>query len=120
MAKKQLSKIVGENIAKQRKKLGFTQEKLAEITDIGQGAISRMENGSVIPKFERLDIIAQALHCEVADLFKKEKGASSKASVKTPAESNSTIIADMLRPLDDKEQQLVLGTVAEMVRLLRR
>jgi transcriptional regulator with XRE-family HTH domain len=115
MAKKQLSKIVGENIAKQRKKLNLTQEKLAEIANIDQAAISRMENGTVIPKFDRLEAIADALQCTVAELFYKEENRLERQ----PDEDNVNKLAVMLHGLSAEKRDVVFGTINELVKLIK-
>lgn len=58
MTEKELAEIIGENISGRRRKLGLTQAQLAEKLDIGQDALSRMENGAISPKIARLRDIA--------------------------------------------------------------
>jgi transcriptional regulator with XRE-family HTH domain len=117
MAKKQLSKIVGENIAKQRKKLNLTQEKLAEMINIDQAAISRMENGTVVPKFDRLEAIADALQCTVAELFyKNEKQLARHEKLN---KGNINKLAVMLHGLSAEKTDVVLGTMSELVKLIK-
>jgi transcriptional regulator with XRE-family HTH domain len=118
MEKPGLSKIVGENVAKQRRKMGLTQERLSEITNIAQGAISRIENGSVVPKFERLELIADALQCPVADFFRRPEDDGRKSS-KTPDTDYSEIIANIIRPLSPKEQKRIVDIVAKVVGLIK-
>lgn len=118
MAKRQLSKIVGKNIVRYRRDMNLTQEKLAEITGIDQTAISRMENGTVIPKFERLEAIAEALHCPVAELFYKEEDVYS-SQPKNDLDSQIAKLTAMLQPLSAEKRTIVLGTMDELVRLLK-
>lgn len=80
MTEKELAEIIGENISGRRRKLGLTQAQLAEKLDIGQDALSRMENGAISPKIARLRDIAAALQCSVADLFREpDEGADERA-----------------------------------------
>lgn len=72
MQQKPVAKILGENIANRRRELGLTQMALAERLDIGQDALSRMENGMISPKIARLREVATALECSVASLFREQ------------------------------------------------
>ncbi|MCL1890340.1 MAG: helix-turn-helix domain-containing protein, partial [Desulfovibrionaceae bacterium] len=76
-----LTKIVGANIMNRRKRRNLTQEKLAEMVGIGQQSLSRMEQGHIAPRFERLQGFANALGCSVADLFQQEDDGTQQASV---------------------------------------
>jgi transcriptional regulator with XRE-family HTH domain len=62
-------KSVGENVRRQRRALGMTQEKLAELAELAPRTIQKIEAG-------RLDILAttvrrlrQALRCRYDDLL---------------------------------------------------
>ncbi len=62
-------KSVGENVRRQRRALGITQEKLAELAELAPRTIQKIEAG-------RLDILAttvrrlrQALRCRYDDLL---------------------------------------------------
>lgn len=93
-----------------RKSRGFTQEELAEKVGIGQQSLSRMEQGHIAPKFERLQDFAEALNCPVADLFRTgDKN----------AEIQAVSIMDILQPLSTEAQELVVNHVADMVRIMK-
>lgn len=64
-----LASIVGANIAALRAKRGWNQTQLAEKLGMGPDSLSRMERGMVAPRFARLELIAEALTCTVAELF---------------------------------------------------
>ena len=66
-----LSALVGENIARRRKQLGMTQDELAEKLEISASAMSRIESGQASPRFSRLEELADILHYQVADLFRR-------------------------------------------------
>jgi transcriptional regulator with XRE-family HTH domain len=62
-------KSVGENVRRQRRALGMTQEKLAELAELAPRTIQKIEAG-------RLDILAttvrrlrQALRCRYDDIL---------------------------------------------------
>lgn len=106
---KNLSKILGANIATKRSRLGLTQAQLAEVLDVGQDALSRMEKGIISPKISRLPILASSLHCAVAELFR------------TPDETSSeraAAIEEILRALPSEQQEHVLQIMSEIVSIL--
>ena len=106
-----LTKAVGAVIYKKRKALGLTQAALAEKLGIGQQSLSRIEQGRMAPKFERLQDIADALECGVADLFR-----NADAGVEQCANS----IAGLLAPLTDEERAFVLEQNARLVRFIMK
>lgn len=111
MTEKELAEIIGENISGRRRKLGLTQAQLAEKLDIGQDALSRMENGAISPEIARLRDIAAALQCSVADLFREpDEGANERAAA----------IAELLRQLPPESQESVLRIVSEMASQMTR
>ena len=106
MTERELAKVIGENISVRRRALGLTQAQLAEQLNIGQDALSRMENGTISPKIARLRDIASILKCTAADLFREpDEGADARAGA----------IAELLRQLPIESQESVLRIVTEMV-----
>lgn len=105
-----LTRLVGRNIYSKRKRLGLTQEELAERIGIGQQSLSRMEKGRIAPKFERLQIIADTLGCPVADLF-RENDPDTSALVER--------VIDMLHGLDTRRRELVFRHAAGLAGLLK-
>ncbi|WP_040975561.1 helix-turn-helix domain-containing protein [Necropsobacter massiliensis] len=65
----EVNKRIGKTIAKYRQQSGFTQEQVAEILEIGNEAVSRMERGIIIPNAVRLIELAEIFNCTVADLI---------------------------------------------------
>ena len=61
-------RLLGHAIWSTRKKIGFTQEKLAEKSDLSTVFISRIERGVESPSVDNLVKIAKALGVKVADL----------------------------------------------------
>lgn len=59
---------VGTNVAKYRKAKGFTQQELADLVDITQEAIARLEKDVRVPSFKVMAKIADALNCSIDDL----------------------------------------------------
>ena len=59
---------VGDQIRTQRKRLGLSQEILAESAGISQSHICRLETGVHVPTFETISKIAQALSIDPSKL----------------------------------------------------
>jgi transcriptional regulator with XRE-family HTH domain len=61
-------RLLGHAVWKTRKKAGFTQEQLAEKSDLSTVFISRIERGVESPSVDNLVKIAKALEVKVANL----------------------------------------------------
>ena len=61
---KNASYLMGENIAKRRMELGFTQEKAAELIGVSRQSYSRIERGKTRLVSKKLSKIADAFHCD--------------------------------------------------------
>jgi len=107
----ELALVVGENICRQRKTMGLTQAKLAEMLDMGPDSLSRIEKGVVAPRFQRLVEIAKILDCAVADLFRMD---SDPLSVKLDT------LADMLRPLPPDAQEDIVCLMMDVARTIKK
>ena len=101
---------LGIAIAERRKQKGLTQGQLAGILGISQVSLSQIENGLIAPKLVRLQDIADALSCTVADLFRP----SPSDSVQKVA-----MIADMLQALPERYQDMFLSMIESAVSSLR-
>ena len=110
MTKSDLAIIFGKNIQRKRTQLGLTQDELAERLGIGQQSLSRIERGTMAPKFERLQDIASVLHCPVSELFVDD------ATKDTDTES---IIRDILHGLNHNERISILKFISEASLLLK-
>lgn len=104
-----LTRTVGRAIHLRRKILGISQEVLAERVGIGQQSLSRMEQGKIAPKFERLQIIADALGCRVTDLF---------INAETAEDSYTRYLTDIMSPLSVEERAFVVEQAARLARFL--
>ncbi len=60
-----------KTITQKRKAKNITQARLAEITGINRGMISRLESSDYVPSIDQLQSIAEVLDFEVVDLFKE-------------------------------------------------
>lgn len=62
-------KKVGIKICSFRKKIGYSQEKLAELLCISPQAISRWENGHTLPNTQTLPMLAQIFGCTIDEII---------------------------------------------------
>lgn len=98
----------GAVIAEKRKLLRISQEVLAERVEISQESLSRMEKGFIAPRFERLQLFADALECSISDLFRVQGDADERAGT----------IAKILSSLSDEQQKEIVGIVATVAKLV--
>jgi transcriptional regulator with XRE-family HTH domain len=106
---RELAQAVGSIIAERRNRLGLSQSELAEKVGINQESLSKMENGKISPKFERLQRFADALDCRVEDLFKFKP--------RQPAEQ-AAAIADMIQGLSGEKREVIVRMIADMVNVM--
>lgn len=64
-----LKKLLGKRIKELRAKKHYTQEYLAELTDLGATSISKIETGLYHPSDENLEKIAKVLDVEPYQLY---------------------------------------------------
>ena len=60
---------LGNKIKKRRKELGLSQTELAEMTNISQPGISRLENGRYVPSSPVIVVLAKALRMSTDELL---------------------------------------------------
>ncbi len=70
MEDKQFLILLGQEIAKQRKKLGLTQLDLASLVNMEKPTITRLEKGRTNPTSITLFKISKALNIPVSKFFK--------------------------------------------------
>ena len=61
--------LLGARIREIRKARGFTQEQLAEMIDVEQKHVSRIESGKNFPTIDRLEKMAAALNVPLMGFF---------------------------------------------------
>lgn len=61
--------MVGLNIRRMREEVGITQTKLAQVINIHQESLSRIELGRIKPSLTTLEKIAAALGVAISELF---------------------------------------------------
>ncbi|MFZ7235044.1 helix-turn-helix domain-containing protein [Avibacterium avium] len=104
---KQLLLSVGQTIAKYRQAVGLTQAQLAEILEISNDAVSRMERGKSVPNILRLLELSEIFHCEIADLLTN----SSNRSM-----DQARQLEQLLKGLDGYERAELLNLVERMLK----
>ena len=58
---------LGQKIRDLRKSMGYTQEKLAELVDIDNKHLSKIENGLHLPTYKTLKKLSDVLHFSLED-----------------------------------------------------
>lgn len=71
---------VGERIARRRRQLGWTQERLAETVECSKAAICRYESGKRAPTLAMLEKIAGVLGLTLAGLCRAPSGSEAGAA----------------------------------------
>lgn len=69
-----LNQEIGEIIRKRRKSIDYTQEKLAELSDLNVTFIGEMERGHCNPSIDTLHKISQALAMPLSQLIYAAEG----------------------------------------------
>lgn len=64
-----IRKIFGQNVRKYRKSKGFSQEKLAELVDLGDKSVSPIECGNSFISIGKLEKLCEVLEVEPFQLF---------------------------------------------------
>ena len=70
MEEANFKKLFGQRIKELRLKQGFTQEQLAELLDIGERNLSKIECGNVFVKAKTISKMLEALKVTPEELFK--------------------------------------------------
>lgn len=99
---------LGLKIRSRRKQLGMTQEQLAEMLGVGHQALSRIEQGHMAPKMDRLPALAKALQCTVSDLFRDDS---------EPGYANR--MNDLLSGLSHQKQDYIFQHLSSLAFLLK-
>ena len=110
MCTKALAKVLGDNIANRRRKLGLTQMVLAERLGIGQDSLSRMEKGIISPKIARLRDFAAILECSVVSLFQEQNDDMG---------AYLADVAELLLPLEQQQRDAVIRAMREMIKIAK-
>lgn len=103
--------LFGERIRELRKNRGLTQEQFAELIEVEQKHVSRLELGKSFPTIERLEKISHALNVPLRDIFDFVH--------LSDQETRSTNIEEMLNQLDDEHQKIAFKIFNGIVKSLK-
>jgi transcriptional regulator with XRE-family HTH domain len=103
--------LLGERLRELRKSRGLTQEQFAEMIEVEQKHVSRLELGKSFPTLERLEKISQALKVPLRDIFDFVHLAD--------RETRSTSIEEMMKKLDEENQKIAYKVFNGIVRSLQ-
>lgn len=103
--------LLGERIKEIRKTRGLTQEQLAELVDIEQKHVSRIELGKNAPTIDRLEKIAEVLNTPVKEFF----DFIHLADRETKAQS----LEEMLKELDEETQRMAYKVCRSVIREMK-
>lgn len=90
---------IGRNIKDARTLLGMTQGELAEVLDVENVTVSRIETGAQLPSIDRLEEVAGALRVSLTALLADTSKSSAMAD----------LLVDSIKDLPAREQKFVLG-----------
>lgn len=96
---------LGQNIARERRAKGWTQQELAERVGIESVTLSRIETGTSLPSIERLSAIADALDVAMSGLV---SGVSQHASDQTHE------IAAYMKVLSPNDRRLLVDMFKQL------
>jgi transcriptional regulator with XRE-family HTH domain len=69
---------IGRRVRQARKNAGYSQDELAKILGLTQGAISKIERGAIYPSVVTAMHLAEALSIPLVDLLGNENGQSQR------------------------------------------
>lgn len=85
-----------KNMAAIREAKNLTQADLSEMTGLGQGYLSKIESGAANPTLDKINIIAEALKVEPAELFDlpdlKKRVLAAISSIEDPATAEAALV----------------------------
>jgi transcriptional regulator with XRE-family HTH domain len=108
---KNTKELLGARIREIRKAHGLTQEQLAEMVDIEQKHVSRIELGKNYPTIDRLEKMATALNVPLISFF-------DFLHLENNDERNLNIEA-MIRELDEDSRKMAYKMIKAIIKTLK-
>ena len=105
-----IKKELGQRLKKLRVSKGYTQEKLSEMVNISQKALSSIEIGENFVTAETLDKLINALETTAEELFATNKEKDSKELIQK-INQNLAIIGD-----DSDKLEIILNLTNSLIR----
>ena len=103
---------IGRRIRERRLHAGFSQEKLAELCNVGTTHISHIETGNCIPSLKTFISIVNALSCSADEILCDE--------LENAESTYSAEISDLLEDCDSRELMIMTDTLISLKRSLRK
>ncbi|MCP2039897.1 transcriptional regulator with XRE-family HTH domain [Neisseria sp. HSC-16F19] len=97
---------IGKTLAKYRMLAGLTQAQVAEILNVSNDAVSRMERGGIMPTVARLIKLAEIFGCEVSDLLTESSPL---------ADDQARRLSALLARLDEEGRMELMDMVERLV-----
>lgn len=107
---------IGKIVRQERLEQGWTQEELAEKTDMSPSFIGQIERGVKVVSLDTLERLSQVFGLKSADFFRK-KGA---LSMHHGAPSMESKVAGLLKGYSLREQKVVYQTLKYLLRQNRK
>lgn len=98
---------LGENIAKKRKELGWTQKEFADQVGVHKAHVTRIENDRLRPNPTTLERIAKAFEVSVDELF----GVQSQEQTTGIRDSKLLVAFQAAQELNEEDKAMVLKIV---------
>ena len=105
-------KTIGTKIRKRRLDAGLSQERLAEMCDVGTTHISHIETGNCIPSLKTFIAIINALSCSADELLCDE--------LSNAEHTYSSEIAHLLEDCNSRELMVMADTLVSLKSSLRK
>ena len=100
-------KILSRNLKEKRKAMGITQYQLAEMLDVEDKYISRLETGTSTPSFALLEKLSNILQINLSELFVAENYAAKEELINK--------ITSMLKRTNIKNLTLILKMIEGII-----
>ena len=101
---------VGERLRKIRKAVRLTQKEVAQKVHMTQSYIAGIENNTHNPSLSALQMIADVLHVDIAELVGNEV-----TNQDTGLSDDEAHLITMYRSLSDKKKTLTISMVSELL-----
>ena len=105
-------KTIGAKIRKRRLEAGLSQERLAELCDVGTTHISHIETGNCIPSLKTFIAIINALSCSADELLCDE--------LSNAQHTYSSEISNLLEDCNSRELMVMADTLVSLKNSLRK
>ena len=115
MTQQDFRSAAGKRIKQERKKLGWSQEVLAEKADLHPSFIGQIERGERAASFKTLERFSRLFGVKLTELL--EDGSGHEPYKPHPLEKK---IVELLKGCSSREQQLVYQTIKHLLRQNRK